>query len=539
MRRAAAAAATAAAAAAADAPVRDDSRDDALARAAEQIKAVEEPAVRVFLRLRLAKHLWSKRSAAASRAAEEIAAEAVGDLQARHGEIPKLYAGAFRRELLAALRSNAPALAERLIKLHDLDDNASRVDTAFELLSTQGGAAEAVELMRRSLRAVPYSFDPRFAFLFARLDEVRPAETDALLADLMNALERAPEAHPPSALSALAHSYLFRAATPPQLKARFLAALVRATRDPAALPDAERAPAHNLLKLGMAEIERLLPALYPQAGAQAAALSTLIAEPAAGDAERASAEDNIRRSADRVEQLIEEAARARDAAYRRELLRRAARQALSEGRLRLAAGLCGRSAEGGDGASAERRDELLGDVARKALEKRDLDAFGHAAALIGDPLLRASAVQRLALHHHAGGDTPRAREALDDALKLAARAPEGAAKVTTLLAAVAASLKVDELRATEIAQSAVKALNGVPADGAAGGESRHRQVETALQIAYPLLPVFERLAQRDEAAAGALAGKIHRAELRAAALLGAAVGLDKAAAERASGAGSH
>lgn len=511
---------------------------DALTQVAERVKALDEPAFRVLLRSRLAKYLWSNKSAEMSQAAEAIAEAAITDLQARHGEIPKSYAGLFRRELIATLRVNAPALAEQLIKTHDLDNNANRAETAFELLSSRDGTQKAVELIRHGMRTGRQGFDPRLIFIFGRLDETQPAETNKLMAELMSVMEARPADFPVTSLFTLAHSYLYREATPAPLKARFLALLIRASSNPAALPEGERTQAYTLLKINLPVVEKLLPSLYPQAGAMVAALASLQSREAA---ERGEAYDNIRKNNGSVEQLVDEAKKTRNAEFRRELLTRAAQMALDKGELKSAADLIVEANDKAGESFLPHQDQFLAQVAQKALGKKDAEMAAYAAARIDDPLKRAAAAQRLALYYHEAQDLPRALEVMGDAVKLIEGSDEGVGKVVSLLSAVNAALKMDALRAAELADSAVKAVNNLPGrrpDDKPGSEGHLKHVDAMIDVAYYLIPVFERLAQRDEGGTVGLAGRLRQRELKAAALFGVATVADAAARKKPAAAGS-
>lgn len=505
---------------------------DALTQVAEQIKALDEPAFRVLLRSRLAKYLWANKSAEMSKAAEAIAEGAIIDLQARHKEIPKSYADLFRRELIATLQVNAPALAERLIKTHDLDNNANRADTAFELLGSRDGTQKAVELIRHGIRTGQQNFDPRLIFIFGRLDETQPAETNKLMAELMSQMEARPDGFPVTSLFTLAHSYLYREATPAPLKARFLALLIRASSNPAALAEGERTQAYTLLKINLPAVERLLPALYPQAGAQLAALVSLQPREAV---ERGEAYDNIRKNSGSVEQLVGEAKKTRDAAFRRELLTRAAQLALDKGELKSAADLIVEANDKNGEPFIPHQDQFLAQVAQKALGKKDAEMAAYAAARIDDQLKRASATQRLALYFYETQDLPRALEVMGDAVKLIEGADDGARKAVSILSAVNAALRMDALRAAALADSAVKAVNNLPGrrpDDIPGSEGHLTHVEAMIDVAHYLIPVFDRLAQRDEGGTVGLAGRLRQRELKAAALFGVATGTDAAARKK-------
>ena len=502
-------------------------RHAVLNNAPELLKAVEEPALRVFLRTRAAKFLWAEKSPSASQAAEAMAAAAMADIRAHRGEAPALYDNLLLRELTAALETNAPALAARLRQADRDESNGDQLGTAYELSKNGDGAGRALEIARRQLRSGRDPSDPQVIFLLSRLDEIRPEAATALLAEILSTAEHALGDHPVTSLFTLAHQYLYGEATPPELKARFLAVLINSARNPAALSEGERVNAFNLLKANLRAIEQLLPQLYPQAGAEVAALSTFLPREAV---ERAEAYNSIRGSAEPFEQTLSVAEKTQDTALKKELLLRAAQMAMDRGRLKQAVDLLLRGEAVAKTADPAQPDQFLAEVAQKAAEKKDADALSYAEAKIVDPLRRALAVQRLAMLYYDAQDIPRAQDTLDVALKLAQSADDDARKATTMLTFVNTFLKVDDARAPELTQAAIKIINNLPTrkpDEKQSGRARQQQTEMLIQVAYYLPPVFERLVAKDELGAFSAADTIREQGLRAAAILGASMGLDR------------
>jgi hypothetical protein len=144
-------------------------------------------------------------------------------------------------------------------------------------------------------------------------------------------------------------------------------------------------------------------------------------------------------------------------------------------------------------------------------------------------------VLRLALYHHQAQDLARAAESLGDAVRLIEGAEDGSRKASLLITAVGVALRIDRLRAAQLAQSAVKAVNNLPdrrPGEKAGGEAHLKHVEMLMNVSYHLLPLFERLSRQDEVGALGLAGKLRQPELRAVAALAVARGVDAESRER-------
>lgn len=493
-----------------------------------QIKGLDEPTVRVFLRLRAAKFLWAEKGAASSRAAETMAAEALADIQEHGDEIPGLYVNLFRKEVLAALQLHAPTLATQLVERYKLESAARGFETAYEMLGSKDGAARAAELMGRNIQSGAERSDSNLNFFLSRLDESNTAATNRLLADLLNVAERAPGNYPVTFLFGVANKYLYRAATPAELRARFMTLFIKVSANPSSMSQADQTLAYNLLRANLRSIESTLPALYAQASAQVSALGSAL--PAQSPA-REVADESIKGSADQLSQTVTEAEAAKEEGLRNELLERAARAALSEGRLTLAVDLIMKvkledEKQGEEFVSY--RDQFLGDVIHGGIAQKDYDALAYAAEHIQDPLRRAAGLQRLAMHFSESKEITRAIGVLTDALKLVESAKDDARKATALLNLAVVCLKVDEARAFPTASAALKIIDGLPGltpEAKPGGEAHLARVQTLLQISYTIVPVFQLLAQKDELGTFSAANSLHTPELKASAMLGAATGV--------------
>jgi len=295
-----------------------------------------------------------------------------------------------------------------------------------------------------------------------------------------------------------------------------------------------RTYAHGLLKANLPAVEKLIPSLYTKAAAQVTALTP---PPTAATAERENAENNIRNSTDALAQMITEADRAEDKDLKMSLLGNAARRALEEGRLKLAVELMMR-VEPKDKAREEYfvayRDQFLGDVARRAVAKKDREALAYTAEHIHDPLQRASALQRLALMWHEAGDVLRAREVAGEAFKLLDAAKDDARKAVSLLNLATFFMRIDEASVQPTTQSAIKVINNLPApkrDEKAGSEARNDYLDSLVGTSSSLAVVFQRLSQKDGGGAYSLASRLERPELKASAILGTLTGLPDLEAE--------
>lgn len=486
----------------------------------EQLKAADEPAFRVFLRLQIAAFLWKIKDRDYAADAEAIASEALSDLKEHESEIPTLYVNGYRDDLLALLEAHAPALAASLAKKEEPQQHGERsrqIHTAYAMLNSGGNAAQAVESARAIVRSGQETGNMILFFLH-RLKQERPGDLAPLLADILTAEEQKPEAVAVPNLYRVAGFYIHED-IPEELKVRFLEVAVKATRGGANWQDQKLTwDGYNLLTLVAPQLQRRRHPLFAQASAQLAALTTRVPP---RETEREEAVERIRRSADPLAELISEANATKDPSFKSQLLADAARRALNKGDMKQAVDLIGRARP--EGEDYPYRDQFLGEVVAKALERSDEAVALLAASKIGAPLRRASALVDVGLHLHEGGDAGGAGQALDDALKLIKGADDNAEKVTALLQIIPAYAEVDNARVAELAATAVKIINNVPTPGPSdkpGTEAHKRYVTELLQIAYNVIPTFRSLAQRDEAMTSGLADSIRLREIRAAAQFG-------------------
>lgn len=500
-----------------------------LDRLPDQIKAMDEPALRVFLRLRLAGFLWSKDFAESENKAETICVAALADLQAHQTEIPESDLKWLRREILSLLELHAPDRAARLIKQYglDLNDAVQKVEAAYSSFDGKGNPSEAIRKVREVLDS---GQNPGIIMLFF-LDELkrqRPAEVPALLSSLLTIEEQKTGSIALQNLGFLIHLYLSKE-TPPALQERFLRAVVKATGGSfSGVEENQMSDAYNLLRAIVPALEQRWPALYSQASAQLAALAARL--PNMGlELERQTLNKRIEQSADPLRQMITEAEETEDSAFRNDLLSDAAQLAVTKGELKLAVELVMR-VESDWTHHLIWRDQFLSQAIDKALKKKETAIADYAIAQIHSPFNRAAALQRVALYFFAAGDSASALQRLNAAVKIIDSVESGTNRALALLGIIPSFARIDQQRLPELARAAVKAINSIrnpqPEDKP-GSEAHKLYVETLIRLAGAAVPAFESLAERDEIGALSLADDLQPHEIRAAAVLGVANGLHK------------
>ncbi|HEX8128303.1 MAG TPA: hypothetical protein VF527_04315, partial [Pyrinomonadaceae bacterium] len=425
----------------------------ALISLSDNIKKIEEPAFRVFLRTRLAKFLWGKGASDAAGKAEVIAAEAVTDFQAHQAGMPPLSAGLFRKELLAVLQLHAPKLAAELTKEGGTVKPPDDLSMANDLLTGKDGSAKAIEIVRRSIQQTDGTTVSRINSFFKRLDEIQPSETTRLLGEVMSAAENEPNGYSVTSLFILANNYLHRSSTPRELTARFLTVLIKKTNNGAALPPQEQMYAYNLLKFALPVVQNLIPSLYAQAGVQMTNLASL----RTGD-NHDDVDARIRDSRNPLEQMITEAKATNNAVLKKRLLARAAEMALEQGKLELALEIISSM----EIADKEYRDQFLAQVVSAAVKQKNLTLADAAASKIDSKLRRAFVMQSIALYVFGSEDPGSAGERLVDAAELINATDNDIEKATALFRSIPVVSKIDKQMALETIGAAVKVVNNLP-----------------------------------------------------------------------------
>jgi hypothetical protein len=497
--------------------------EDALSDALDQVKAVDEPTLRVFLRLRIATSLW-RSSYRGKVKVETVASEAVVDLQNNIDKVPASYANWFRRDLLAQLSLHAPAVAAGLTKEYELNEQESRtqVGVASAMLDSKGGADSAVKLVSGSL-AQGAALDPALDFFLLKLKEKQPAALTPLLTQIVAVLEQRPAAASVDALFRLKHFYV-ASGTPREVQERYLAVTVGATREAASGGDQrEMEKAYNLLQGILPALADRQPALFAAASQQAAALTTRLPR---AFIEQADIYQRVRQAANPLDQLIVEANATKDESVRARLLAEAAQLAHAKDQPQLALELVTKIRLDSSDSRMMWRDQFLADIVGRALDGKNVELARKAATHINSALNRSAALQKIALHNLAAGDSQGAQSALAEAQKLiTSAADDDVNKVVALFNLSAACFKVDEPQAFGLAQAAVSLINkGAKPEANKGANPGGGDIEAKMKVASSVIPAFRTLATKDSAGALSLAQTIQYPELKAPAFFGASMG---------------
>jgi hypothetical protein len=488
-----------------------------------QVKEIDEPALRIFLKIQIATFLWgegAKSIAGAAATAEEITLAALADLKENQPIIPESYTRLCRRNAMALLKLHSPKLYAKAEQQEDYKEANARnpINTAYALLESNDGVAPAVKMVTQALRA---GVDPgnTFIFFLHRLEKDHPKELLQVLKEVLPIEERKPGTIDFYNFSSMKVYYLSET-VPPDSKARFLAALVRAIESGhAGSEQGNLIYAHEQLRHLYPTIEALAPGLIERVNRLIAALRGQLTP---ATLEQIDIQQRVQQSADPLSQLVLEASATKYKYTRTTLLRQAEHIAFDKGQLKLAADLEVEAST--DENNTAWRDQFLGDIVSRAIKQKDIELADYATSKIIEPLKRAECKQKVALYYLESKDMVRARETLNEAATLILSSENNLEKAKALLVASMAFMKIDELRVFEMAQAAIKIINMYPRlspQDTPGSKAHNEYVESLAQAAWLIVPVFSSLAEKDEVGTISLAKGIQLHSLRASALFGA------------------
>lgn len=479
-----------------------------------QIKKIDDATIRVFLQLRVATFYWSELAEQSRERAGTLTLSGLQDLDEHRAELVPLYADSFREDLLALLEVHAPDLAARYktraAAASDKVTPSSSYDVAYSMLRPRGQAALAIQTLTRALEGGEAP-TITLSYFLSELQKQQPTLVPQVLSDILSAQERRPGTLSVEMLFWLLDSYVW-SNDREDIKRRFLAITVAATADSYQWSDLGRlTDGFNLLRVTVPLIERLLPAMYPQALAQ---FATVRARLPNETVERAAVSERIRQSKDTLSQLMTEADSASSPSLKNDLLIQAAQLALTRGKLQLAFDLATTTDEN----SRSWQQQFLSELVRGAVDNKDVKLGLAIASQIESTLNRAEALQRLALLFSNLKDPWKAKESLLESLRLIRASDNTPEKAIALLKSLRVVARVDQVMVPDVAEETIKALNAL--QFAAPTDKR-----ALMAVVWNTVPSFEALVQWDKLGALNFVEKIQRTELRAVAGFGAAKGI--------------
>lgn len=500
-------------------------QEQALSTILDQVSDLEDPLLRVFLRHEIANALWE--SGSSNDAAAAVSADALADINANGESLPASLMKSYRRSLFAKLRQHAPSVAAEMADRYGAENATPRgeIESAYEMLNTQGGVGPAVERVRKVIRG---GQDPgnRIVFFLVLLEQKSPETVSQILSDILAGEEARPGTLSIRTLFSLNHLYLGKQ-VPAEVQNRHLAVLVSAVRLRLKMQQwtdtEEMVNAYGLLLGALPVIEKQFPALLSAATEQSVSLGVRLP---AGELERMLADDRIERSPDPFRQLLNEIEAAKDKGVKEGLTTRAARMALQRGMPGTALDLALKIKPEDDGKTLW-RDQF---IERIAVAANDAELMTKAVESIRSPLVRSSALQRVALRQKETKSLDEARGTLHKAFIIIDKSAGGTDKAVALSEIALTYGKLDPEGVPEVARAFVAAVNLLPADGRTAarpngaGEAQPHDLPMVVKGANALFR-FAATNTQDESEVIRIAEGIKRQDIKTTAIVSASLGL--------------
>src|SRR5260370_14529581 len=365
-----------------------------LVQVLDQTTAMDEPALRMLVRVRVVTYVWSGGAEEDAKEAERVAMQALTDLEENRVSVPDGMAKWLRSQLVAQIEVHSPALAKRLKKEDASDRDGDQFDSAYSMLKDSNEVKASVQATRSALSN---GGDPGMIlpFYLYELEQKQPGEVPALLDSIISIQEQRLDTISFLTLIFLRSFYL-KETNPRQLQTRFLTMAFNTVLTASTSPERmEVAQAYDLLTSLLPAMQKLSPSLYAAALPQAAAMARLNSN----QLDLVEIHRRVEQSSDPVNQLITKANDDKNKAIQNDLLVEAAQRALSDGRLRLAIDVvAGMDFKEEQKMKEEWRDQFLSDVVKSAINKKDSETARYGAGKIKSPVERASAMQEIALY---------------------------------------------------------------------------------------------------------------------------------------------
>jgi len=499
--------------------------DDDFAIIAQEIKSLDDPTFRAFLRARILAWLPRDGDQLRLQSVFRVASESLADIKAHEEQIGSATAAWLRGSVIrSATQWNSSEANDLGLKYPLRSDEQAKANPIKELTSALARvddpktSAQSIESATKAF--LKAKIPPALLFgELLQLDRNKSPHLQHVLAAVISLEESQTGAFPLHFLNLFRLLYL-KNTTPTELQIRFLTACVKATRlNPVAFNDpVVRGPAIELLTLSLPHLERMVPAQYAEAAGR---LQELNSGSLTSFKNRQAVENRISKSDRPLEQVIAEAEETNDKLLKRDLFERAARMAQKAGKWRQAIDLMvSRDSDEyakKDCAIHSARDEFLEEIVGSTRREREMEVSEYAASKMQCPIERSNAIRGIAVHYYEHGDIVRGQEMLGAAAKSLGEAEDSIGNARSSLELAAAFQKFDPQNAPAAFRKAVASINKVPFPF---GNAEKQSYRLLLPLAEDVIKVFRTLARHDRGTSLALSADIRLEELRASATAG-------------------
>lgn len=478
------------------------------------LAALEDAPLKCSFRLQIAKFIFEKKVTNYFEVANNFVADCLEDVDKNSNQFSESETAFWRSHLISLLRVNSPEIAPKFEEKH-LKPNQDNNLSNFQELSLSKDSATIVNRLISEIQKGKVS--PDIIFIVTTLQQENSEASARLLEALLPFFENTTKINDFALVLNALSSYYISKSTPLELRKRFLLFAIRLGQK-ALLEQANSRLAEfsrNILRLSLPKIEETIPSHYPQA---LAIFSTLDSKLANENREKEEAYRRIRESKDKLQQTIVEAEAAENEALKEEFWRKAADIALQRKKTRLAVDLIMKIESDGELFQEWRNQFLKDEILSVGLKEKDFESAEYVIRHLQIPKERGDALLKVASKYLELKATQESSEKLDEALKAVEKAEAEVSKIEIMFRAVPIAIKLDKLKAFEIANSAVNIANKIPTptlDDKLGTEGRKKYVSGILfPIAAGFSQAFEVLAETDTILADTLVSGIRLKEWR-------------------------
>ena len=496
--------------------------DDDFIKLNQQIKELKNPTFRAFLRTRLLSWETAESGLTRRQTAIDVATQGVTDLCEHQNEVWSPTASWLHRTFVKQIKtlqsSEDTALEICVFKTEAKNIPESDLSAAIKLLSNSETSAAGLDRAKSVILSGQVPPEAILGQLLSSGVKQSPHLTELLGAVLLM------EEKQPGKLSLrwMPHftSFFLEKSVPPEMKARYVSVVVRASRVSAEelANQVVLSQVSQLLNGIIIVAQQFAPALYPEIASRLGSLNK--GNPNRTDT-RLAAEERIQNASDQLEQLISEADSAPDEQLKKGFLFRAARLAKDRGQLSKAVDLAMKVESGGEVEKDNNPtwvSSFLFEIASLAVKKGSPRDATYAISKMTRPLAKAEAFRLLGEYYGANQDKVKGKEAFSQAAKQLKSVDNTNDKVKVFLSLAESLLKYEPADAYEVFRESVKAINNLPSPEK---DQEKMYYVKLMPVAEALIRSFRLLATHENQTATSLATEIKLSELRVSALSGA------------------
>jgi hypothetical protein len=494
------------------------------------IKLVDDAPVRCFLRLQIIYFIFENKVTKYYDTANSLALECLDETVDNKEQFSALQSNRQKGEILLLLRKYLPETTKKIEKKYFVDDKDT--DLAEELAAQTG--QDPTRLANRQIakiarEGVTSSVD---SLVYSLRQKNNNAAAVRILTAALDYYESHLEAtYEGNALIFLESEY-GDSQTPVELRRRFYNLMIRIGEAAIADPDNDD-PTRlyiEIMKYTLPDVKQISLDLYPKAFAIYTALSSKKSDE---EKEEDEVWERINASKDKLAQTISEAESATNKSLKSGLWMHAAQYALEVKKFRLAA----ESELKIDFSTFDNKtnnvEADIKDVIRKipflfltqdaldpCLKENDIESAQYIVSLVEDPEIKSQGLFKIAAKLIELKKRETAFDTLYEGWKVLEKLDPGNPSLWTRHLAIPIALKIDKMRAFDMASEIVKAVNRFPTpspEDKPGTEARRKYADNLTGFSSNLETIFGQLAKEDVSLADAISQGLQLKELRLAA----------------------